>query len=104
MGNRELLISHLLLLRYCEYHLIVRDASQWQGFLMARSINTLDSFRSYEWGLEAWFLRVLRTETRNIGRNRVSSVSVRKPPLPFLDHRSLKPLIFLVEYPVPRKL
>ena len=94
MGNRELLISNLLLLRYCEYHLIVRDASQWQGFLMARSMNTLDSFRSCEWGLEARFLRVLRTETRNIGRNRVSSVSVRKPPLAFLDSRSLKPLIF----------
>ncbi len=94
MGNRELLISNLLLLRYCEYHLIVRDAWQWQGFLMAKSINTLDSSRSYEGGLEARFLRVLRTERRNIGRNRVSSVSVRKPPQPFLDHRSLKPLIF----------
>jgi hypothetical protein len=47
MGNRELLISNLLLLRSCEYHLIVGDADQWQGFLMARSINTLDSFRSY---------------------------------------------------------
>ena len=77
-----------------KYHLIVRDASQWQGFLMTRSINTLDSFRSYAWGLEARFLRVLPTGTRNIGRNRVSSVSVRSPPLAFLDRRSLKPLIF----------
>ena len=84
----------ICLLRYCDYDLIVRDASQWPGFLMARSINTLDSFRSCAWGLEARFLRVLRTETRNIGRNRVSSVSVRKPPLAFLDRRSLKPLIF----------
>ena len=55
MGNRELLISNLLLLRYCEYHLIVRDGDQWQGFLIARSINTLESFRSYPWGLEAGF-------------------------------------------------
>src|SRR4028118_2379085 len=94
MGNRELLISHLLLLRYCEYHLIVRDADRWQGFLMARSINTLDSFSSCAWGLKARFLGVLPTGTRNIGRNRVSSVSVRKPPLAFLDRRSLKPLIF----------
>jgi hypothetical protein len=90
MANRELL-TNLLLLRYCEYHLIVRDASQWQGFLIARSINTLDSFRSYAWGLEAQLLRVLPTGTRNIGRNRVSSVSVRKPLLAFLDRRSLKP-------------
>ncbi len=82
------------MLRYCEYHLIVREADRWQGFLMARSINTLDSFRSCAWVLEARFLRVLRTKTRNIGRNRVSSVSVRKPPLAFLDRRSLKPLIF----------
>jgi hypothetical protein len=94
MGNGELLISNLLLLRYCEYPLIVRDADRWQGFLMARSINTLDSFRSCAWGLEARFLGVLRTETRNIGRNRVLSVSIRKPPLAFLDRRSLKPLIF----------
>ena len=48
--------------------------------------NTSDTFRVPVWALIPGFYEILRLVTRNIGRNQVSSVSVRAGLIPALAH------------------